>query len=96
MGVTDKVKPLMRRCIELVAAVHLSLPESAVECEKMLGLVEEAGECVAFKCGRVLVSGEILVDGSHFVVHLVGTVTGREGSCFVTRGNAECPDRCAG
>jgi hypothetical protein len=96
VGIADKVEPLMWCCIELVAAVHLSLPELAIECEKMLGLVEEAGKCVAFKCRRVLASGEILVDGSHFVVCLVSTVAGREGSCFIARGNTECPDRCAG
>ena len=96
MGIVDKVEPLMWCCIELVVAVHLSSPELAIECEKMLGLVEEAGKCITFERRRVLVSGEMLVDGSHFVVRLVSTVAEREGSCFIARGNAKCPDRCAG
>ena len=88
----DEVEALRWHCIELVVAVHLSPPESAIEREKSPGFADELGECLAFKAGRVLACGKILMDGGHVVVHLAGIVTRWEGGCVVTGGSVECPD----
>ena len=74
MGITDEVEVLRQRCVELVAAVHLSPPEPSVEHEKTFGFAEKSGECVAFEVRRVLVSSEVLKDGGHFIIRFASVV----------------------